>query len=385
MNFDEIIEKRGAGTIRTELQKEMFACEGLLPMWVADMDFRSPSCITDALKDTLDNDILGYHVPPDAFYQSVIKWQGEKHGMHLSREDIKYVPGVVTGIAVAINAFTEENDKIVVQTPVYFPFFEYPRKNKRQVVYNSLIEKDAYYEMDYEDLERHFADGAKMLILCSPHNPAGRVWRRDELEKVAALADKYKVIVVADEIHSDMPLGGREVVSYATVSEAAANHSLTLTAPSKTFNIAGLASSIAIIQNEDLREKWVAVAEAYELNMGDFLGYVALTAAFEKGDKWRVALLDYLDANVQFTLDFFKQHIPQIKAWEPEASFLMWLDCRAMGMSDAQLMKFFTDKAGLLLSPGIKFGREARGFMRMNFAMPRPLLEKALMQLKEAF
>jgi len=385
MNFDEIIEKRGAGTIRTELQKEMFACEGLLPMWVADMDFRSPSCITDALKDTLDNDILGYHVPPDAFYQSVIKWQGEKHGMHLSREDIKYVPGVVTGIAVAINAFTEENDKIVVQTPVYFPFFEYPRKNKRQVVYNSLIEKDAYYEMDYEDLERHFADGAKMLILCSPHNPAGRVWRRDELEKVAALADKYKVIVVADEIHSDMPLGGREVVSYATVSEAAANHSLTLTAPSKTFNIAGLASSIAIIQNEDLRQKWVAVAEAYELNMGDFLGYVALTAAFEKGDKWRVALLDYLDANVQFTLDFFKQHIPQIKAWEPEASFLMWLDCRAMGMSDAQLMKFFTDKAGLLLSPGIKFGREARGFMRMNFAMPRPLLEKALMQLKEAF
>ncbi len=384
MNFDEIIEKRGAGTIRTELLKEYFGREDLIPMWVADMDFRSPQCIADALKDTLDNDVLGYHAPSAAFYQSVIDWQAAHHSMQLTKDDIKFVPGVVTGIAIAINAFTKENDKIVVQTPVYFPFFEYPEKNNRQVLYNSLVEEDGRYVMDFDDLEQHFADGAKMFILCSPHNPAGRVWERQELERIAALADKYQVTVVADEIHADMPLKGREIVSYATVSEAAKQHTLTLTAPSKTFNMAGLSSSVAIIQNEELRNKWVKVSESYELNAGDFLAYVALTAAFEKGNEWRLAMLDYLDANLKYALDFFKKNIPQIKAWEPEASFLMWLDCRALGLSDQEMMSLLTHKARVALSPGVKFGPEGSGFMRMNFAMPRVLLEKALGQLAQA-
>ena len=385
MNFNEIIDRSGRGAIKGDWRKKLFGTEDVIPMWVADMEFKSPDCVIDALKDTLDYGVLGYHAPTTAYYEAIIDWQAKHHDMYLEEEWLNYCPGVVTGIAIAINAFTEENDEIVVQTPVYFPFFEYPKRNNRKVVYNTLIEQDGTYVMDFDDLEMHFANGAKMFILCTPHNPAGRIWKREELAKVAELAEKYKVTVIADEIHADLALGGREVVSYATISEEAANHSLTLIAPSKTFNIAGLSTSVAIIKNAKLRHQWVAKCEAYEMQAGDFLGYGALIAAFNEGDEWRQAMLKHLDDNVEYTLDYFEKYIPKIKAWRPEASFLMWLDCRALELSDIELKHFFVKKAKLGLSSGIQFGEEGSGFMRMNFAVPRPILEQALEQLKNAF
>lgn len=385
MNFSEVIDRSGRGAIKTEKCKDLFGTDDVLPMWVADMEFKTPKCVIDAISETLEYGVLGYHYQQPAYYESIIKWQKEQHGMHVEKEWIQYTPGVVTGLAIAINACTEEQDKIVVQTPVYYPFFEYPKKNNRQVVYNSLIEVDGNYNMDFADMEQHFADGAKMFILCSPHNPAGRVWDRDELEKVAVLAEKYGVVVVADEIHADMVLCDKEMVSYATVSEAAANHSITLMAPSKTFNMAGLATAVAIVQNKDLRDKFINKSEAYEMNAGDFLGNVALTAAFNEGEEWRQEMLQHLRENVDYTMDYFEKYIPQIKAWRPEASFLMWLDCRSLELRDAALMAFFVKKAKLGLSPGVMFGTEGSGFMRLNFAVPRSVLETALSQLKNAF
>lgn len=385
MNFNEIIDRSGRGAIKTGRCQQLFGTDDVLPMWVADMEFRSPACVSEAIRETLDYGVLGYHEPTQAFYDAVIKWQREQHDMLVEKEWITYIPGVVTAIAVALNAFTEEDDMVVVQTPVYFPFFEYPRRNKRKVLRNALIEDDGNYVMDFEDLENHFKDGAKMLILCSPHNPLGRIWQREELEKVALLAEKYGVIVVADEIHSDLALDASKVVSYATISEAAALHSVTLTAPSKTFNIAGLAASIAIIKNEKLRRKFVLQEEKYELHSANFLGPVAMAAAFNEGDPWRQEMLAYLRGNIEFALDYFEKYIPQIKPWRPQASFLLWLDCRALELSDKELLAFFVDKAKLGISPGVMFGKEGRGFMRMNFAVPRQVLEQALEQLKNAF
>ena len=385
MDFNEIIDRSGRGAIKSGRCKQLFGTEDVLPMWVADMEFKSPDCVIEALKDTLDYGVLGYHEAVEDYYESIIAWQKNHHGMKVKKEWIKYSPGVVTGIAIAINAYTQEGDKVVVQTPVYFPFFEYTKRNNRTVVYNSLIEKDRTYVMDYDDLEQHFADGAKLFILCSPHNPAGRVWKSEELDKVAVLAHKYGVVVVSDEIHADLGLHHQEVVSYATLSDAAASHCVTLTAPSKTFNIAGLATAIAIIQNDKLRAQWEKVSEAYEIHTGDFLGYVALTAAFAEGEEWRLAMLHYLSDNVDYVLSYFEREIPQIKAWRPEASFLMWLDCRELQLNDKELMRFFVKKAKLGLSPGIMFGKEGSGFMRLNFAVPRSVLIQALEQLKMAF
>jgi cystathionine beta-lyase len=385
MNFDKIIDRGGRASIKTGRCKALFGTDDVIPMWVADMEFKSPSCVLEAIAETLDYGLLGYHEPMDAYYDAIIKWQKEHHGMEVKRSWINSTPGVVTGLAIAINAFSEQGDSVVVQTPVYYPFFEYPKRNNRKVAYNPLIEVDGSYVMDYDDLEQHFAAGAKVLILCSPHNPAGRVWRRDELLKVSELAEKYGVVVLADEIHGDMCLYDNKMVSYATLSKEAARHSITLTAPSKTFNIAGLASAITIIRNGVLRRKWATISEAYELNAGDFLGYVALTAAFEKGEEWRQEMLAYLEGNVDFAMSYFEKNIPQIKAWRPEASFLMWLDCKSLGLSDDDLMSFFVKKAKLGLSPGMMFGEEGSSFMRMNFAVPRSVLEKALEQLKNAF
>lgn len=385
MNFNEIIDRSGRGAIKTGRNKQLFGTEDVLSMWVADMEFRSPECVSNAIRETLEYGVLGYHEPMHSFYDAVINWQKVQHQMHVEKDWITYIPGVVTAIAVAINAFTEEGDKIVVQTPVYFPFFEYPRRNNRTVLRNALIEQDGNYVMDYDDLEKHFQEGAKMLILCSPHNPVGRIWQKEELEKVAVLAEKYNVIVVADEIHSDLALDDSLVVSYATISEAAAMHSVTLMAPSKTFNVAGLAASVAIIKNNKMRTVFVEQESKYELHSANFLGPVAMTAAFNEGGEWRREMLAHLSGNVDFAMDYFQKYIPQIKPWRPQASFLLWLDCRDLALKDKELLAFFVEKAKLGLSPGVMFGREGRGFMRMNFAVPRPILEQALEQLKNAF
>lgn len=385
MNFDEIIDRSGRGAIKTGRNKQLFGTEDVLAMWVADMEFRSPQCVKDAILETLDYGVLGYHEPKPDFYDAVIKWQSEQHQMLVKKEWITYIPGVVTAIAVAINAFTQEGDSIVVQTPVYFPFFEYPRRNKRKVLRNPLIEKEGTYVMDYDNLEQHFKDGAKLMILCSPHNPLGRIWQQEELAKIAVLAEKYGVIVVSDEIHSDLALDDSLVTSYATISEEASMHSVTLIAPSKTFNIAGLAASVAITKNDKLRRLFVKQEEKYELHSANFLGPVAMAAAFNEGKEWRKQMLDYLTGNIDFAMDYFQKYIPQIKPWRPEASFLLWLDCREMTLSDKDLLAFFVKKAKLGISPGVMFGKEGAGFMRMNFAVPRPTLEKALEQLKNAF
>ncbi len=385
MNFDEIIDRSGRGAIKVDMSEGLFGTKDLIPMWVADMDYRSPECVLNAIRGNLEHGVLGYHAPTDAFYNAIVKWQKEHHGMELEKEWIKFVPGVVTAIAVAINAFTEKGDKIVVQSPVYHPFFIYPERNGREVVYSPMIELDQTYVMDYEDLERKFAEGAKMLILCSPHNPAGRVWKREELEKIAVLAEKYNVVVIADEIHSDLVYNADDFTSYCTVSESAAAHSVTFIAPSKTFNIAGLATSAAIISNSELREKWVAKLEDYEIEVSNFLGYDALIAAYTDGEPWRQEVLKYLNENIDFLMDYFEKNIPLIKPWRPQASFLVWLDCREMGLSDDELMQFFVYKAKLGLSSGVTFGKDGAGFMRMNIGMPRDLLKQALEQLKNAF
>ena len=384
-HFDEYIDRSGSDCVKLERMKTVFGREDLIPLWVADMDFKTPPAITDALRERVNHELYGYTIASDAYYRSIIGWLEQRHEWQVDQDQICYVPGVVKGFAFAIDVFTDKGDKVIIQPPVYHPFRIVTSSLGREVVDNPLLLEEGKYRMDLEGLRTIVSQNeCKMLILCNPHNPGGRSWSPDELRELAEICYAHGVLVVSDEIHADLALPGYRHTPFATVSEKAVSNSLTLMAPSKTFNIAGIVSSFAVIPDKAIREKYFSYLEPRELNQGSLFAYTATTAAYEKCGGWLDEMLAYVQGNIDCVNRFLKEQIPQIRAMLPEASFLVWLDCRGLGLSQRDLVRLFVDQAGLALNDGAMFGPGGEGFMRLNVGTPRSVLEKALNKLKKA-
>jgi cystathionine beta-lyase len=383
-NFDEIVERRNTNCEKWDNCKDRFGKNDLLPLWVADMDFKTPDFIIGALKRRLEHEILGYQIRPASFYNAVENWL-QRRGWQVDPQKIGFSPGVVPAINFAVNAFTNPGDRILINTPVYHPFMYAINNHGRTLVKSSLINSgDGYYTIDFDDFEKKLADGVKMYIMCSPHNPVGRVWSLDELTKIGELCLKYKVLVISDEIHSDLVFKPHKHTYFASISEKIAQQTVTFIAPSKTFNVAGLSSSIVYSDNAELHEKFEKFVNRFSISGGTIFGDVALEAAYTHGDEWLSQLLEYLDGNFEYVTDYLKKYVPRIKARKPEGTYLMWLDCSEMNMTSSQIQDFLVSQAGLALNPGRIFGEEGELFVRLNAATQRAILEKAMDNLLNA-
>ena len=318
-NFDEIIDRRGSGDLKHDALKPRWGRDDLLPLWVADMDFATPSFIVEAMRKRLEHPIFGYTVTPEELWQSIINWQQRQHQWQVQRQWLTYIPGIVKGIGFVINVFTNPGDKVIIQPPVYHPFRLTPLANRREVVFNPLKRKaDGYYDMDFDNLEAVCDEHCKLFVLCNPHNPAGQVWSKETLQRLADFCFERNIIVISDEIHADMALFGHRHTPFATVNQHAADISITFGAPSKTFNIAGIVSSFAIVPNETLRAKFFRWLAANELEEPTILAPIATIAAYTQGDEWRKQMLKYVEGNVCFVEEFCKQYIPGVKPLRPQ-------------------------------------------------------------------
>ena len=382
-DFDKVIDRKGTGAIKTDALKNVFGKDDLIPLWVADMDFETPPFITDALRQRLEHSVFGYTAQPEEYWPTVQRWISDHHGWDVECEWMTYIPGIVKGIGMAINALLEKDEKVIIQPPVYHPFRIVPQKNGREVVFNPLRKKnDGLYEMDLENLEKVCDDRCRMLILSNPHNPAGIIWPRETLQKLAEFCHRKGIIVISDEIHCDMALFGNKHIPFASVSPEAAACSITFGSPSKTFNIAGIVSSYAIVPDKELRERFFSWLEASELAAPGLFPPIATIAAYRNGEEWRRQMLEYVQGNVDYVADFCAAHLNGIKALRPQASFLVWLDCRGLKLSHSELVDLFVNKARLALNDGEMFGPGGQGFMRLNVALPRQVLAEALERLK---
>ncbi|MDR1524959.1 MAG: PatB family C-S lyase [Tannerella sp.] len=383
-DFDEIIDRKGTDCIKYDTLKERFGREDLMPLWVADMDFRTPDFIINAIRQRCEHPVFGYTRLPEEYFDSIINWNRSLHGWDVRREWISFIPGIVRGIAFAIGNFTQEGDKIIIQPPVYHPFRLVPANMKREVVCNPLRLVNGAYEMDFDGLASVIDERCKILILSNPHNPAGIVWSRDTLRKLAAICHANNIIVISDEIHSEMIYPPFRHYPFPTVSDEAASCSITFAAPSKTFNIAGIVASYAIVPGERLRNAFYSCLKAGEFNEGSLFSYIATIAAYTHGEEWRRQMLDYVIGNVNFVDEYLNKNIPQVKVYRPQASFLIWLDCRELGLDHKGLTALFTERARLALNDGAIFGAEGNGYMRINVGCPRSTLVTALERLKDA-
>ena len=384
-NFDEIIDRKGTSCVKYDGLKNAYqGKENLIPLWVADMDFATPDFIVEALKKRCEHPVFGYTFDDDEYYESIQTWLDYKYHWKTEREWISYIPGIVKGIGLAVQCFTQPGDKVIIQPPVYHPFRLVPTRMGREGVYNPLKLEDGIYKMDFEQLESLIDKDCKMLILSNPHNPGGVVWEKEALVKLAQICSAHGILVISDEIHAEMTYPQFRHHPFATVSEEAAACSVTFMAPSKTFNIAGIVSSYALVPDSRIREKFYSFLEAGELNAGTIFAFTATKAAYTYGAEWLQQMRSYVIENVNFVDEYLKKNIPQIKVYRPQASFLVWLDCRELKLTQPELVQLFEDKAGLALNDGTMFGKEGEGFMRLNIGCPRSILNQALESLKKA-
>lgn len=384
--FDEIIDRHNTNSEKYDFTVERGKPADILPLWVADMDFRAPEEVLDALHQAVSHGIFGYSEVKSDYYEVIANWFTRFFQWTPKEEWLIKTPGVVFAINAAIRGLTKENDAILIQTPVYYPFGNSVIQNNRKLVKNELVYQNGHYEIDFTDFEKKIADNqVKMFILCSPHNPVGRVWTKEELGKIAEICTRYQVLVVSDEIHCDFTYEGHPHTVFADISKEMEEQCVICTAPSKTFNLAGLQTSNIFIPNAELREK---VKEAIFCGTGyaeiNILGLVACKAAYEKGDRWLGELKEYLRENLDYVRDFLATRIPQIHLVEPEGTYLIWLDCSALGLTDAELEDFIVNKAKLWLDGGNMFGEHCGQFERVNMTCPRSVLQKALEQLEAA-
>lgn len=383
-NFDEIVERRGTNCIKYDAMKERFGNENLVPLWVADMDFRTPDFIVNAIRKRCEHEIFGYTYGSENYYTSIIEWVHYKHNWKIRKEWLSYIPGIVKGIGFVLQCFTQPGDKIIIQPPVYHPFRIVPESMHREIVNNPLRLINGSYEMDFDNLESVIDDKCKVLILSNPHNPGGIVWEKDSLVKLAEICSRHNILVISDEIHAEMCFPQYTHHPFASVSPEAASCSITFMAPSKTFNIAGIVSSYSIVPDNNIREKFYSFLEAGELGDGTIFAYTATEAAYTYGAEWLQQMRMYVMENVRFVDEYLQMYLPKIKVYPPQASFLIWLDCRELGLSQPELVSLFQDKAGLLLNDGSMFGPGGEGYMRMNIGCPRAILTSALESLKKA-
>lgn len=385
-DFDTPIDRTHTWSIKHDFKKENGKADDILPLWVADMDFRSPDSVVEALKKAVDHGIFGYSRADESYFDAVAAWYQKRHHLTLQPEWMTCTPGIVFALSIAVRAFTQEGDAVLIQPPVYHPFSRAILRNKRTLVENPLVLKDGHYEMDLEDLEQKVLDEhVKLMILCNPHNPVGRVWTREELTALADICLRRHVYVISDEIHGDFVWQGHEQTPYASISEEACLHSMMCTAPSKTFNLAGMATSNLFIPDPEMRRKFRSeLLDVGQENMNR-LGLFACRAAYEGGGEWLDQLIGYLAGNLALVRDFCKNRVPQIQLVEPEGTYLAWLDCRELGMTDDELMAFFSDEAKVWLDPGTHSGEQGSGFMRFNLGSSRSVIAQALDQIEAAW
>lgn len=384
-DFDQLIERKGSSCIKHDGMQKFLGADDALPMWVADMDFLTPSYITEALIKRASHGIFGYPLREESYYTSLASWLARRHQWIVDRDWITFSPAVVPALNMAVLAYTQPGDKIITQPPVYFPFFTAVTDHKRTLVYNNLIIQDGRLCMDFENLEALAKDGAKMLILSNPHNPGGSVWTKDELKRMAEICLKYNILILSDEIHCDLIYKPFKHIPVASLSKEISMLTITTVAPSKTFNLSGLSTASVIIENEHLRKKFNAQVDHLHINWGNLFGNLASEEAYLHGDTYVDELMDYLAGNIKTLESFVAENLPKIKVIRPESTFLVWLDCREMDMSDEDLNKFFLHKAKVGLNPGVMFGPGGEGYMRMNIGCPRATLLQGLAQIKEAF
>lgn len=384
-DFDKVIDRHGTGALKTDVLGERYGRADLLPLWVADMDFETPAFITDALRKRLQHSLFGYTVEPADYWPTVMTWLKSHHGFDVKREWLAYIPGIVKGIGMVVNVFTQPGDKVIIQPPVYHPFRITPQGNGREIVYNPLrAHEDGSYSMDFDNLAEVVDDRCKLLILSSPHNPAGIVWDKETLARLADFCASRHILVISDEIHCDMALWDAKHTPFAMASDTAAHCSITFGAPSKTFNIPGIVSSYAIVPDDAIRARFFSWLKANEMDEPTIFAPIATIAAYREGDAWRRAMLHYVEDNIRYVEDYCRAHIPAIKPLRPQASFLVWMDCRGLKLTHDQLVDLFVEQAGLALNDGEMFGPGGEGFMRMNVATPRATLAQAMNQLHEA-
>jgi cystathionine beta-lyase len=380
-NFDQKFDRTNTSSVKYDLRKVVFGKTDVIPMWVADMDFETPDFIREAVIKRANHPVYGYTFRENTYYQPIIDWMQSHHNWNIQRDDIIYSPGIVPALSFAVLAFTQPGDKIIIQTPVYPPFFGAVRDHQRELVLNNLIKSDNSYQIDFEQLETQARD-AKMLILCNPHNPVGRCWSKSELEKIADICLRNHILVLSDEIHADLVMPGFKHQVFANLSPEISEITITAHAPSKTFNLAGLATSSVIITNEVLRKKFSQIVDNMHLSMGNLFGSIASTAAYTSGEDWRMQLIEYLNENINITQRFISENIPDLKMFRPEATYMIWLDFQKFKLDDISLKNKLILEAGLGFNPGTDFGPGGEACMRMNIACQRSILIEALERLK---
>lgn len=386
MNFDLPVNRTRTASVKWDYTLGQFGADDVLPMWVADMDFAVPPAVIEALHTRVKHGVFGYTLQTESYQEAIINWMQQRHSWNIQPEWIQYCPGVVPALSLIVEVFTEPEDQVIIQTPVYPPFYNVVKDHGRELVQNPLIlNEQGDYEIDFEDLERSLSnERAKIIILCSPHNPIGRVWTQAELSRIASLCEQYDVLVVSDEIHADLIYEPGSHIPFASLSEDAAMRSFICTAASKTFNIAGLNTANIIIANDTLRRRFHKVLKRYALGTITPLGAVATESAYREGGEWLDALLTYVRGNMEYVQSYIQQHLPEIKVKLPQATYLLWIDFRGLGMSDEELNRFLVQKAKIGMNRGSSFGTNAEGFMRMNMACTRATAEEAMSRLHAA-
>ncbi|MGC1390266.1 MAG: PatB family C-S lyase [Bacteroidales bacterium] len=383
-NFDEPAGREGTNCIKYDLREETFGVKNIIPMWVADMDFNTPDFIVESLKKRLEHEIYGYSFRPPEYFGSIISWIKSRHNWTIEKEWITFCPGVVPALNFCTLAYTQAGDSIIVQPPVYFPFFSAAESHGRSLIYNRLIESEGKWAMDFNSLLAGINSKTKLIIISNPHNPVGRVWTPEELNVLADICLKNNILIISDEIHCDLVLPGYVHTPVASLSDKIAENTITLIAPSKTFNLAGLSTSSVIIPNPVLRKSFNRVIDNLHVGNGNIFGNSASIAAYSNGHKWLDALLDYIDSNMEFVKDYCRKMIPEIIPVQPEATYMIWLDCRRFGMSGKDLQNFFVTKAGVGMNEGSTFGPGGEGFMRMNLGTTHQVVMKAMEQIEKA-
>lgn len=385
VDFDTVSNRRGTNCFKYDFAREMGMPEDVLPLWVADMDFPTAPAVLERLHALAEHGIFGYTGVKDAYFSAVHNWYAQRFGWETQRSWLVTTPGVVFAIAIAIRAFTQKGDAILIQQPVYYPFADKVTENERQLVVNPLILKNGRYEMDFADMERKIADNhVKMLLLCSPHNPVGRVWTKEELLRVGEICQKHGVLVVSDEIHADFTYTGHTHRVFASVKSEFADFTITCTAPSKTFNLAGLQNSNIFIPNRQLRHAYKKELSACGCGGTNCMGMAACQAAYEAGADWLEQLKQYLAGNLAYVRQFLREKLPDIALVEPEGTYLVWLDLRKLGLTEQQQRQLIVQDAKLWLDTGTLFGQGGEGFERINIACPRATIEQAMQRLERA-
>lgn len=384
--FEEVHERRKTRSVKWDLMEMLYELEDasdVLPLWVADMDFPAPPPVTAALKKRLEHPILGYTYIDEDVKKAIAGWQARRNDWHIEEQEIIFQSGVIPAMAAILQVFTNPGDAIVVTPPVYPPFFSIPQNQGRKVLFSELIENDGDYTLDFADLEDKFSK-ATFFIFCHPHNPGGRVWKEEEMKEILRLAEKHDVLIISDEIHSDLVLKPHKHIPLAKLAGKQAHRIFTCIAPTKTFNLAGIQASMMVVSDPKKRLRLENHAAAHGTGMMNAFAPVALKAAYEEGDAWLDELLDVLSSNMDYVIDKLGAELPAIKVHKPQSTYLMWLDCRGLGLEEKELMEKLLHDGKVALEPGTKYGESGNGFVRMNVACPRPFLEDAVARIIKA-